>query len=447
MMPARSQHPARPPVGPAPRRPAARAILRSVVLGVVMVAALGSVAAAKPKLAILGLEVVGELDPDQTKVARQLTNGLRERASAGSGPYELAPNSEKELVDEKLMNNCGTEALSCMSPIGLKLSADYLMYGKIEKVDRGYHVTIKLLRVANKMPMPTYSEVIPLAEIRSDSKAVAKRVYARLTASDEGTLTIRVSNVDRATVYVDDEPMGTTSSGVLTISVPEGRRRIAVVATEKGWKRHEETLSVNGGDSRNIPVELVRATKRADAGEKRDGGDGQDGRDDEKRDGRAGGSKRDVALRPPGSEVSHTTEGVVSDSGGGRTGWRALFALSVATGLAGGVGWYYGWSEIKEAERGNCKGCSDEEIAAIPDEERIANNERGRRGHTITIVGAGVAVLGTAVGAFTFYKGFVASNEKKPVGTAGRSTRPRRTLTVTPVVAPSGGGATLRFDW
>ena len=418
---ARSLHPALPS--------AVHVALRSVVLGVVLLAALGSAAAAKPKVAILGLEVVGDLDPEQTNIAKQLTIGLRDRAGTGSSPYELAPNSDKELVDEKLMNNCGTEALSCMSPIGLNLQADYLMYGKIEKVGKGYHLTIKLLRVANKLPMPTFSEIIPLVEIRGDPKSVAKRAYARLTASDEGTVTIRVSNVERATVYVDDEPMGTTSSGVLTISVPEGRRRIAVVATEKGWKRHEQTLSINPGDSRNIPVELVRVTKRSPP------------RPD-----------RDVVIKPPGSELSHTTEGAVSDTGGGgRTGWRALFALSLAGGLAGGVGWYYGFTEIQAAENKLCTrgpACTPEQIANITDDVRRENNERGKQGRIITGVGIGLVSLGAVAGVFTFYKGFVASGEKKPVGAmSGRSTRPRRTLTVTPVVSASGGGATLRFDW
>lgn len=422
MMRARFLHPV-PVLAPAS---AVRVALRSVALGMVLLAALGSAAAAKPKVAILGLEVVGDLDPEQTRLAKQLTVGLRDRANAGSGPYVLAPNSEKELVDEKLMNNCGTEALSCMSPIGLSLHADYLMYGKIEKVNKGYHVTIKLLRVANKLPMPTYSEIIPISEIKADPKSVAKRVYARLTASDEGTLTIRVSNVDRATVHVDDEPRGTTSSGVLTISLAEGRRRIAVVATEKGWKRHEQTLSINAGDSRNLPVELERATRRAPP------------RDD-----------RTVVIKPPGSELSRTPE--VSDTGGGgRTGWRALFAVSLATGIAGGVGWYYGYTEIRAAEKTLCTRpkCPDEQINDITDEVRAANNAKGDRGRLYTGVGIGMVSLGVVAGVFTFYKGFVASGEKQPVGEgSGRSTRPRRTLTVTPVISPSGGGATLRFDW
>src|SRR6186713_2084649 len=133
----------------------------SLGLGLLLLAMLSSVASAKPKIAILGLEVIGSLDPDQVKLAKQLTNGLRERASAGTGPFELAPNSDKELVDEKLMNNCGTEALICMAPIGLAMKADYLMWGKIEKVDKGFHVTIKLIRVATKLPLPTFTEIVP----------------------------------------------------------------------------------------------------------------------------------------------------------------------------------------------------------------------------------------------------------------------------------------------
>ncbi|HWU91430.1 MAG TPA: hypothetical protein VN253_29385 [Kofleriaceae bacterium] len=415
------------PVRPPAPRSAAHAALRSVALGVVLVAALGAVAAAKPKVAILGLEVVGDLDPEQTKLAKQLTAGLRERASAGTGPYELAPNSNRELVDEKLMNNCGTEALSCMSPIGINLAADFLMYGKIEKVEKGYHVTIKLLRVANKLPMPPYSEIILTREIREDLKAVAKRVYARLTASDEGTLTIRVSNADRTTVYVDDEPMGTTSSGVLTIPVPVGRHRVAVVATEKGWRRHEQVVNVNAGDARNIPIELERLPKRAPPRE-----------------------DRPVMIKPPGSEPSRTTAGAGSDGdGGGHTGWRALFALSLAGEIAGGVSWYYGYTEIKDAETKLCtrkdSGCKP---ADVPSDVRGPAEQQGRRGQIITGVGIGLVALGAVTGVFTFYKGFVASEERKPIGaTAGRSTRPRRTLTVTPVIAPSGGGATLRFDW
>jgi hypothetical protein len=400
--------------------------MRSVVLGLALLAMLGTAASAKPKIAILGLEVVGNLDPDQVKLARQLTNALRERASAGTGPYDLAPNSDKELVDEKLMNNCGTEALTCMSPIGMSMKADYLMFGKMEKVDKGFHVTIKLIRVATKMPLPTFSEIVPAADVKNDPKGVAKRAYAMMTATDEGTVTIRVARVDRATVYIDDAPVGTTSSGVLTISVPEGQHRLAVVATEKGWKRHEEILQINAGDQRNIPVELVRATRRGDP------------------------PPRSDALAPPGGELSHTTEGATSDTGS-RAGWRMVLAVSLVVGLGGGGTWIYGFREIKGAEAKRDELCPMPNMdgsCMLPDEklpELNGANERGERGRLLTKVGIPVTVAGGVFGMLSLYMGFFTSPEKKAIG--GHGARPRRNLLVAPVVSPTGGGATLRFDW
>lgn len=383
--------------------------LRSLALGVLLVALLGSVAAAKPKVAILGLEVVGNLDPDQTRLAKQLTIGLRDRASAGTGPFVLAPNSNKELVDEKLMNNCGSEALACMTPIAIALQADFLMFGKIEKVDRGFHLTIKLIRVANKMPMPTFSEIIPITEIRTDPKGVAKRAYARVTASDEGTVTIRVTNVDRATVYIDDEPKGTTSSGVLALSVPIGKRKVAVVATEKGWRRFEETLDINAGDSRNIPVELARVKK----------------------------GEREPELHPPGSELSHTIEGAASDTGNNTWKNRAIGGViltAIATGVFGAS-----WGLVSRNHK-----------AGFLDYDCMANDTSFECRHgqalTITAWSSGIAAIGLAgFSVFSFYKAANASRERPTIG--GRSTRPRRELTVTPVVSPTGGGAALRFDW
>lgn len=413
--------------------------MRSVVLGLVLLAVLCTGASAKPKIAILGLEVVGNLDPDQVKLARQLTLGLRERARAGTGPYELAPNSNKELVDEKLMNNCGTEALTCMAPIGQSMKADFLMFGKMEKVDKGYHVTIKLIRVATKMPLPTFSEIISATDVRNDPRGVAKRAYAMMTASDEGTVTVRVANVERATVYVNDQPMGTTSSGVLTFSMPEGRHRLAVVATEKGWNRHEEALAINAGDQRNIPVELVRASGPGEPAPPRGVG--------------------------PGGELSHTTEGATSDAVASRAGWRAMFVASLVVGLGGGVAWGHGYREIGEANDARLAICSDNDqsganlaacirfIKMTPLSEadfnrNAAANSQGNKGRSFTIGGAIGVGVGAVVGVVSLYKGFLAKPERRAVGgVAGRSTRPRRTLTVAPVLSPAGGGATLRLDW
>ena len=396
----------------------------SLGLGLLLLAMLSSVASAKPKIAILGLEVIGSLDPEQVKLARQLTNGLRERASVGTGPYELAPNSDKELVDEKLMNNCGTEALVCMSPIGLNMRADFLMFGNIEKVDKGYHVTIKLIRVATKMPLPTFSEIIPVADIKNDPKGVARRAYSKMTATDEGTVTVRVANVERATVYVDDQPKGTTSSGVLTISLPEGKHRIAVVATETGWKRHEEELTLNAGDQRNIPVELARA--------------GSQGRKTAKRDDRES-SAGDGALA---AEMKHETTGVVSSGGG--SGWTGVAiggtVLTVAATVVFAVSWYklYELGKVEADKRINpfAYSCTPEDLKG-----RCKNGEL----YQGLAWGAGIgAAVMASITLYAFYKGSI--QQERPLA-GGRSTKARRELTVTPVLSASGGGATLRFDW
>src|SRR5713101_7026921 len=75
----------------------------------------------KPSIAVLGLEVTdvsgGAPTPVDTQVAKELTEGLRERAKAGTGQYTLQPGSEKELIDEKLLKNCDSEAMDCMSSI------------------------------------------------------------------------------------------------------------------------------------------------------------------------------------------------------------------------------------------------------------------------------------------------------------------------------------------
>src|SRR5512140_1596930 len=95
----------------------------------------GRAYAGKPTIAVLGLEVrdeAGTPTPQDTDVAKKLTEGLRGRAKlGGSGPYSIAGNSEKELIDEKLLKNCDSEKEGCMSQIGNDLGADMLMFGRI----------------------------------------------------------------------------------------------------------------------------------------------------------------------------------------------------------------------------------------------------------------------------------------------------------------------------
>jgi hypothetical protein len=114
----------------------------------------GSAWAGKPKLAILGLEVApgptGIVDPAMTQVAKDITKELRQRAQSGASAYVVAPNSSKELTDEKLLMSCDNEARECMAMIGAGLAADALLYGHVEKRGDDYRVSLKLLDIKAK---------------------------------------------------------------------------------------------------------------------------------------------------------------------------------------------------------------------------------------------------------------------------------------------------------
>ena len=109
----------------------------------------------------------GGIDPETTKAAKELTAALRDRAKAGTGPFTPV-QGEKELIDEKLLNNCDSEAPTCMATIGSGLGAEVLMYGKIEKATQGgqgvYKVSINLLSVPRKQLTASTVETLPVAD-------------------------------------------------------------------------------------------------------------------------------------------------------------------------------------------------------------------------------------------------------------------------------------------
>src|SRR5438094_6157820 len=132
----------------------------------------------KPKIAVLGLEVQtngATADPESTLIAKWLTTGMRNRAS-GRGPYQLAANSARELIDEKLMKGCENEKPDCMAQIGAELHADFLLYGRIDKMIKNdvsvFQVSLKLLDVANKKDLVPYKNFVPVNTAKSQDQAI-----------------------------------------------------------------------------------------------------------------------------------------------------------------------------------------------------------------------------------------------------------------------------------
>jgi hypothetical protein len=402
-------------------------------------------AGGKPPIAILGLEVYdngGGIDPETTRAARELTAALRDRAKAGTGPYTPVQGGEKELIDEKLLNNCDSEAPTCMAAIGNELGAEVLMYGKIEKATQNgqgiYKVSIKLLNVGRKQLASSTVETLPVTDsVGIKASTHAKAWYAKLAGVvTGGTLAIR-ANIDRGTVLLDDEAKGNLASGTLTLTgIPEGRHTLAIEA--KDYQRYESSITVRTGETTPQNVTLVE--------------------------------QRKVAATLPKDSISR--EGTVTQAPHGNV-WKPVFyATAGATVLAAGATTYE-WLKGKSTANGiNQEGAFNQMVGVADsagrksvsnsqcDSDQVkmfqmtngadadlkkfndacSNYKYQKIGWVVTSV-MGVAAIGSFIMAYVRDSG---SSETK---SAERGHRKRRELVVTPIVTPEGGGATLRFDW
>jgi hypothetical protein len=118
------------------------------------------------KVAILGLEAINSKGNDPVIV--EVMNTSMRAIAAVEGPYGLAPGADKELVDEKLLMNCASEAAPCMAAIGANLGADMLVFGRIEHKRDGFDITLKLLDVAKKQLVRSGNWVMPNAEAQAE---------------------------------------------------------------------------------------------------------------------------------------------------------------------------------------------------------------------------------------------------------------------------------------
>src|SRR5688500_11789166 len=163
------------------------------LLSLVLLALFPTTAIAQPKkekIAILGLELKGAIDPDSTKVALDLTTQLRLQPKADKGPFALAQGSEKELLDEKLMNSCETEEKECMAKIGGALGAQHLLWGNLERKSQGkesgYQVRLFLLNVKT-LGMQSHTDFVPIAEAKDLRVGNwARKFYKELTNYKDG---------------------------------------------------------------------------------------------------------------------------------------------------------------------------------------------------------------------------------------------------------------------
>lgn len=245
-----------------------------LVASMLAVVGLSAAAHAKPKVAVLGLEVIdnGSVDKKATQAAQGLADELRAEASRSNGKFGLAPNSAKDLLELKLLSDCGDEGRSCMADIGKELGADRLLYGKLERRKNGYQVSLKLLNTNTKQMEKTTSELIPEDDLHSSKiNRWSRSLYSRLIGVPEsGTLRLD-ANVDKATIYVDGKVATTLRDGsAKVVGLEEGVHKVAIEA--EGYKRYEADVAISAGATESLSVSMLTIKAKGSGG----GGGGGD---------------------------------------------------------------------------------------------------------------------------------------------------------------------------
>lgn len=390
--------------------------------------AVAAPADAKPSIAVLGLEVIEESDtpdPKAAAYAEALTDALRQRARLSSGPFTLAPGSDKSLVEMKLLSGCD-EGNACMADIGTELTADRLVYGHVQKTGSNYQVTLKLLNVENKSIERTTSDLAPIADSGNAAiTALGKKLYAKITGvTNQGTLIVR-ANVLQGEVLLDGERRASLSGGTARLEgLAAGDYKLVVEAD--CYLAYEGKVSVEGGKDKTVEAELERNALATRGDCKAGGGKGSGGRTGDRDRIVAGGSSDDA--RPGG-------------------GARAMFWVSAAV-AAGGAGWWiYNWREMETLfdDNGGRKRVEEMECpkgGGGPDFcDEIASAS------TQTYVGGAILAVGAAAGAYFFYKGYIAPKSRGDRAlNASRAPR-KRTVLVAPTVTATTVGGVMQLEF
>ena len=408
---------------------------RSLLLLFAFVAvAIARPAAAKPSVAILGLEVTdtgsasGGVDAKSTQFAAALTEVLRQRAKVTSGPFSLAPGSDKDLIEMKLLSGCDNEANDCMAAIGGELAADRLLYGHVEKQAKGYQVSLKLLNVASKRTEFSTSDLIPYTETSGRQLDTwGKTLYAKVTgASNQGTLIIK-SNVERGSVYLDGSVRGNVSGGAARITgLDAGEYKLMVEAD--CYMRAEARVTIEGGKEVTVPVDLEKNTL-ADCGGTVGPGPG------------------------PGPKGPGTTTGSISSGAAPGRGYRVLFWTTAAIAAGAGATWgyaYFGKIGPNEKKWNDLGGPATDDCGSTnfynksPDAKAAC--DEGNKWSKRTYIAIPITAAAGAAAMYFFYKGYVSTPAAEGQERVVRGKR-KPSVQVAPVVTARELGGMVHIEF
>lgn len=397
-------------------------------------------ASAKPKVAVLGLEVLDKTNAKASiDAARQLTEGLR-LAAKTSGPFEVADNSQREFLDEKIINQCESEQRDCLLKIAGNFGASSLVYGKLQLTEnkKNFQVTVFLLSSDKGAAKPAITSV-PVTASPQDLQTAGKKIYNELVGVvSVGSIAIK-AKTSKGVVYINGEMRGQLVDGEFKATqLADGEYKVRITAD--GFKKWEETIKVKAGQISQVEPDL-QAEAKAPVEEPEDKGSRPV----------SSGTKGD------GDQFKlEERENTVSHSGGGRTGWKVV-AIGGAVAVVGGLAFdAYSWKKQGDERdaivMGHDGGGSGffASSCTVPDTLTTTadiNHFKKACDHTRNMwIGGTIAGVGAIAAAVGFYMGYIRSDESES-RTAGvkRARKPR--FAVTPVMSPDGAGATFRLDF
>ena len=414
-------------------------VFRLTCGALLLVCAASAVAAAKPTVAILGLEVIdksGVPSNDDVTFAKTLTEDLRGRAKLG-GPYTLANGADKELIDLKLLKGCDDDKdLKCMSGIGGDLGVDFLMYGSVTKKGGNYEITISLLDVKQRHREKTAPTTVPTSTSAGALLKKSQSIYNGLTGqTDSCTITVKTPGVDRATILLGAKEAGNITNGVGQVNgLSEGKYSIAIEAKDyHRWSKSD--IQCTGGETTNITADLSKLdTKIIPAPDK---------------------------VNPPGGEgnENHEITGSVSHHGATNS-WKYIAIGGGVVTAAAAVTFALKWSDLAATGKTSTFQYGANCVVPMPADPTHTNGipkpgtdttqdqcDNAPSNRTWTYVSGVVGIAALGFTSIAIYKAVSGNSEMADEHASLGHRRHHDAFAITPVVSPTGAGATFRMEW